>query len=82
MRYLGLLLTLAIICVLVYIAFKSMGIGQSSDAHDSQWFYDHPTERADQLKYCNDHPQEQESGPCLAAVSAQTRVDTENASHT
>ena len=81
MRFLGLLLTLAIICVLVYLAFKSLGIGQTN-VHDAQWFYDHPAERADQLKYCNDHPQEQESPACLSAVSAQTRVDTERSMHT
>lgn len=78
MRYLGLLLTLAIICILVYFAFKSLGVG-SSDTHDAQWFYNHPAERADQLKWCNDHPQQQDTGDCLSAVAAQTRVDTERA---
>jgi hypothetical protein len=76
MRYLGMLLTLAIICIVVFYAFKSLGVG-SSDAHDAEWFYNHSTERADQLKWCNDHPQQQDSSDCLSAVSAQTRVDTE-----
>lgn len=78
MRYLGLLLTLAIICVLVYFAFKSLGVG-SSDTHNAEWFYSHPTERADRLKWCNDNPQQQDSAECTAALAAQTRVDTERA---
>lgn len=76
MRYLGLLFSLAIICILVYFAFKSLGVG-SSDSHDAAWFYDHPTERAAQLKWCNDHPQQQNQGECVSAVAAQTRVDAE-----
>lgn len=79
MRYLGLLLTLAIICILVYFAFKSLGVGPSNGARDAEWFYNHPTERADQLKWCNDNPSQQDTGDCLQAVAAQTRVDTERA---
>lgn len=78
MRYLGLLLTLAIICLLVYFAFKSLGVG-SSDSHDADWYYAHPTERADQLKWCNEHPQQQNQGDCISAVAAQTRADAEGA---
>jgi len=75
------LLTLAIVCVLAYIAFRSLGVAPSSDVRDSQWYYQHATERATELQYCNQHPQEQDSAECVAAVAAQTRVDTENAAH-
>ena len=77
MRYVGMLLTLVIICVLAIIAFRSMGFAPS-DAHDAQWYYSHPAERASELQYCNEHPQEQNGGECMAAVSAQTRIDAEN----
>lgn len=79
MRYVGMLLTLAIICVLVYIVFRSLGVGPPADTHDAQWFFDHPSERASKLQYCNQHPEEQDGGECLAAVTAQRRADTEGA---
>ncbi|MBV8082734.1 MAG: hypothetical protein JO293_07430 [Candidatus Eremiobacteraeota bacterium] len=79
MRYFGMLLTLAIICVLAYITFRSLGLTPSSDVHDAQWFYDHPSERASKLEYCNQHPDQQAEGECLAAVTAQARADTDRA---
>ncbi|MBV8171906.1 MAG: hypothetical protein JO219_08255 [Candidatus Eremiobacteraeota bacterium] len=65
--------------MLAYIGLRSLGVGQSGDVRDAQWYYHHPSERASELAYCNQHPQEQNGGECLAAVSAQTQVDAENA---
>lgn len=76
MRYLGLLLTLAIICVLVYLTFRALGFTPNNQK-DAEWYYAHPTERAQQLKWCSENAQQQDSSECTAAVAAQTRVDTE-----
>lgn len=79
MRGLGLLVTLAIICMLAVFMFRSVGLTPSGD-HDADWYLSHPTERADKLKWCSDNPQQQDSAECKAAVNAQTRADIESSS--
>jgi hypothetical protein len=81
MRYLGLLVTALIICVLAVIAFRSMGVAPGGDQKNADWYYAHPTERADQLKWCNENPQQQNGEICQAAVAAQTRADLEAGTH-
>lgn len=79
MRGLGMLVTLAIICMLAVFIFRATGLAPSGE-HDADWYYAHATERADKLKWCGDNPQQQDSGECKAAVAAQTRIDVENSS--
>jgi len=80
MRALGMLLTLVIMCMVAVFIFRSTGLAPSGD-RGADWYYGHPTERADKLKWCSDNPQQQDSAECKAAVNAQTRVDIEHAPH-
>jgi hypothetical protein len=75
MRYAGILLTLVIIAIWAVWTFAHIG---GSDPQDSvDWWYDHPTERAERLKWCNDNPQNQNSPTCTVPIAAQIRADTE-----
>lgn len=79
MRYLGILLTLAIIAVATVWLFKSFGMTNNSadDVGSMPWYYAHQSERADKLQWCNQNPQQQDSTDCRNATAAQTQVDLE-----
>lgn len=74
MRYAGILLTLLIISIWAVWTFAHLG---TSDSHDVDWWYGHPAERAERLKWCNENPQQQDSSDCTVPVAAQTRADIE-----
>lgn len=75
MRSLSLLLTTAIIAVLLYLWIRSFG--GSDNTRGVAWWYNHPAERATQLKWCNEHPQSQDTPDCTLAVAAQMQADAD-----
>lgn len=74
MRYAGILLTMLIIAIWAVWTFAHLG---TSDSHDVDWWYSHPAERAERLKWCNENPQQQDTSDCTVPVAAQTRADIE-----
>ncbi len=78
MRYGGILITLLIVAIWAAWTFVHMGGG---DTHTVDWWYDHPEERAKQLAWCNDHPQQQDGTECTLPVAAQLRADTDKLAH-
>lgn len=75
MRYAGILLTLAVIGIMavwMFNRFFDTGGGKTAD-----WFYAHDEERRQQLAWCNEHPQQQDSADCTKALAAQMRFDSE-----
>lgn len=81
MRYLGILLTLAIIAVAAVWMFRSFGMTNNSpqDTGSVDWYYAHAQERAAKLQWCNQNPQSQDSTDCRNATAAQTQADLEKA---
>jgi hypothetical protein len=76
--FIGLLLTVAIIGWMAK-GYLAPAVPVSHDPNDKttvEYWIAHPTDRATMLAYCNAHPQEQNTGECQLATSAQTTVDT------
>ena len=65
MRYAGILLTLLIIAIWAVFAFGHLG---GTGTHTVDWWYAHPDERAKQLAWCNDHPQQQDGTECTLPI--------------
>jgi hypothetical protein len=83
MRFLSLLGLLIVVAIIVFwakTAFKTE-LPTSQDAADRstvEYWETHDAERQSQLAWCQQHSDQQDSGDCQRAVTAQTLIDAKS----
>lgn len=74
----GLLITVAIIGWMAKGMFAPAVSHDPNDKTTVEYWVAHDQDRATMLQWCNNHPQQQDSGECQLATAAQMQVDAGN----
>lgn len=76
----GLLLTVAIVGWMAKGYFAPAVSHDPNDRATLEYWIVHASDRATMLAWCQQHPQQQDSGECQLATAAQIKADTEGGS--